>query len=282
MSDLLGEVVVWDMASAEVPYSTVVDALDESGLDVSLATELSPRAAFSRACKHLKENRTIDKLKSKGGVISFQFTKKALVGEEFEFEREARVELDCDTGEIKCDEAPELAEKATELLAFAKQTRTSSDITRLVQKMFATHADLYPINPKKGVAYFCPSAHRDFTAKVEDFMGKFGGKLWRYPVPKGTDEGNRSVRDAVASGLQTMLEELNEAVEGWDENTRGATMEKVQERYRVVSGKIDAYATYLLGAQEELMQRVEASKSRLVDRMIEIETKKGEAELAAV
>jgi len=274
MSDLFGEVVVWDIVSDAVSYTAVLDALDQAGLDPSIATELSPRAAFTRACKHLKANRTIDKLKSKGGVISFQFTRKAMVGEEFEFEREARVELDCDTGEIKCDEAPELAEKATELLAFAKETRTASDITRLVQKMFATHADLYPINPKKGVAYFCPSAHRDFTAKVEAFMGQFGGKLWRYPILQGTEEGNRSVRDAVASGLQVMLDELNEAVESWGANTKDATMEKVQARYRLVSTKIDAYATYLLGAQEQLMQRVEESKSRLVDRMIEIEAGK--------
>jgi len=279
-TDLLGEVVVWDMAATEVPYPTVVAAMEHAGLDSALATDLSYRAAFTRACKQLKANRTIDKLKSKGGVMSFQFTKKALVGEEFEFEREARVELDCDTGEIKCDESPELAERAEELLSFARQQRTSSDITKLVQKMFSTHADLCPINPRKGVAYFVPEVHREFTAKVESFLSAFGGKLWRWPIPKGTEEGNRSVRDAVANGLQTLLEELNEVVEGWDENTRDATMEKIQGQYQLVAGKVDAYATYLFGAHEDLLKRVEASKSRLVDRMIEIETKKGEAELA--
>lgn len=278
-TDLLGEVVVWEMPSSEVSHAAVIDALDQAGLDPDSAPDLSHRAAFTRACKHLKENRTIDKLKSKGGVMSFQFTRKALVGEEFEFEREARVEVDCDSGEITCDESPELATKAEELLAFAKEMRTSSDITKLVQRMFSTHADLCPINPHKGVAYFVPEVHRQFTTKVEHFLQQFGGRLWRWPIPKGTESGNRSVRDAVAGGLETMLGELNEAVEGWDESTKGATMEKVQERYRLVAGKVDAYAGYLFGAQEELLKQVEASKARLVDRMIEIETKKADAEV---
>lgn len=59
---LLGEVVTWDMRSTEISYSRVVDALTHAGLNPDEARELSPKSAFGRACRHLKEERAIDNL----------------------------------------------------------------------------------------------------------------------------------------------------------------------------------------------------------------------------
>lgn len=274
-SELLGEIVTWDIRSTEVSYEHVRDCLTKAGLDPDSAKEMSTKQAFTRACKHLKENRTIDKIKSKAGVIFFQFTRKVLEGDEIEFDRECRVEVDTDTGQVSCYEKPYLAQQAQELLNHAMQTRNASDITRLIQDLFKSHADLYPINPQKGVAYFVPAAHQDFVEKVRLFVTSLGGCLWPFPVPKGTEQGNASVRDAVSTGLSTLLHELNEAVDGWDDSTRESTMEKVQARYEQVSAKVDAYAEYLLGAQEGLLEQLEAAKARMVDRIIEL-TEDGE------
>ena len=166
------------------------------------------------------------------------------------------------------------------MLAHAMQTRNASDITRLIQELFKSHADLYPINPQKGVAYFVPVAHKGFVAQVQVFVEAMGGRLWPFPVPKGTDQGNASVRDAVSTGLSTLLAELDEAVDGWDDKTRTATMDKVQSKYDQVAMKVDAYAEYLLGAQEGLMEKLQAAKSRMVDRIIELGEKQADEELA--
>lgn len=281
-TELLGEIVTWDIRATEVSYQQVRDALVKAGLDPDAAKEMSTKQAFSRACKHLKENRQIDKIKSKGGILSFQFTKKVLDGDEFEFDRECRVEVDCDSGEIRCDEKPELATQAQTLLAHAMETRNASDITRLIQDLFKNHADLYPINPSKGVAYFCPAVHKGFVSQVQTFVESMGGKLWPFPVPKGTESGNASVRDAVSSGLGTLLAELEEAVEGWDDKTRTTTMDKVQAKYDQVAMKVDAYAEYLLGAQEGLLEKLQAAKSRMVDRIIELGEKQADEELAGM
>lgn len=279
-TELLGEIVTWDIRSTEVSYQDVRDALVKAGLDPDAAKEMSTKQAFSRACKHLKENRQIDKIKSKNGVLSFQFTKKVFDGDEYEFDRECRVEVDCDTDDITCDEKPELATQAQSLLAHAMQTRNASDITRLIQELFKSHADLYPINPTKGVAYFCPAVHKGFVAQVQVFVEAMGGRLWPFPVPKGTEQGNASVRDAVSTGLSTLLAELDEAVDGWDDKTRTATMDKVQAKYDQVACKVDAYAEYLLGAQEGLMEKLQAAKSRMVDRIIELGEKQADEETA--
>lgn len=276
-TELLGEIVTWDIRSTEVSYQQVRDSLIKAGLDPDAAKEMTTKQAFTRACKHLKENRQIDKIKSSKGIISFQFTKKVLDGDEFEFERECRVEVDTDSGDVMCDEKPELAEQAQQLLAHAMETRNASDITRLIQELFKSHADLYPINPAKGVAYFVPVAHQEFTSRVRVFVESMGGSLWPFPVPKGTEQGNSSVRDAVATGLGTLLQELDEAVEGWDDSTRSSTMEKVKSRYDEVATKVDAYAEYLLGAQEGLLEKLQAAKSRMIDRMVELSEEEAEA-----
>lgn len=268
-TDLLGEIVSWDMHGNEVAYADVRQSLRDAGLEEDEAAELTTQAAFTRACKHLKENRQIDKLKSDHGVISFQFTQKHCEDNEIQFDRECTVEVDVDTGEIRCDEKPELAEQAKKLLDYAMQTRSPQDITRIVQKLFKNHADLYAIN-SKGSAYFCPERFRDFSASVDKFITSMGGTMRRFPVPKGTDAGNASVRDAVASGITSLVDELENAVEGWDDKTRESTMENVQKRFEQISFKVDAYAEYLLGEQESLRLKLEEAKKRMVDRMIQL------------
>jgi hypothetical protein len=270
MTALLGEVVTWDMKAAEVAYSEVQSALSIAGLDPNAAAEMTPAAAFARACKHMKENRTIDKLERAGGILKFQFTEKHLESGRLEFDYEATVVLDCDTGDVKCDESPQLADHARDLLAHAKQMRTSQDVTRLVQNLFSKHADLFPINPRKGVAYFVPECHREFTAKIDMCLKSLGGCLHRFPVPKGTQEGNASVKEAVQAGLQTLLDELNEAVAGWDDSTRPSTTRKALERWEKIEYKVEAYSEYLESEQDKLKVKLQEAKKNLADKVLAI------------
>lgn len=267
VGQLLGEVVSWDMKSREVAYDEVVDALDAAGLDSSAAKELSNASAFGRACSHLKENRTIDKLSVENGVAQFQFTAKHLAGGLFSYSHECVVELELATGAITCPENPAIADHARELFAFAHRTRTTQDVTRLVQKMFAEHADLIPICPRKGVAYFVPERHRGFSAKVDQFLQALGGGLARFPVPKGTDEGNRSVRDAVQTSLNGVLTELDATVEGWDEKTRKSTMERAFAQWEKIAYKTEAYAEYLGTEQAMLRDKLEEAKAKLAEKI---------------
>lgn len=270
-SNLLGEVVTWDLDKALTTYSAVRDSLAAAGLEPDEAKELKPRAAFSRACKDLKQDRTIDKLKiSDEGLEKFQFTRKETSATgTIDFDYECVVELDCENGDVACPENPEMARRAQELLGHAMQMRNAQDITRLVQRLFEKNADLYPINPRKGVAYFVPDAHRPFTARVEEFLKRLGGKLCRFPVPRGTPEGNASVKEAVQSGLSSLLAELDEKVKGWDETTRKSTMERALEEYQAVAYKVDAYAEYLESEQEGLRQKLAEAKQKLASKITE-------------
>ena len=268
-TELFGEVISWDMSGVTITHGEVRQALLAAGLDPDESPDLTNQQAFGRACKDLKKERSIDKLDiGPGQIAKFQLTKKnrnAGTGT-IDFDYEAVVELDCNTGVVSCPESAEIEKTATELLAFAMQMRNAQDVTRLVQRLFKKNADLFPLN-SKGCAYFTPIQHREFTEKIELFLESLGGKLQRFPVPRGTEQGNASVKDAVQGGLAAMVDELNQVVANWDETTRKATMEKAFERYEKVAVKIDAYATYLEYEQDNLKKKLDAAKAELAQKI---------------
>lgn len=265
---LLGEVVAWDLASCEVPFSRVREALAAAGLSPDLAADLAAKTAFRRALASFREDRAIDQLKdAPEGAIVFQFTRKHLEESRIEFAYETTVTLHVARGEIDCPNE-QIADHAREMFDHALGHRTTSDITRLVQSLFQSHADLMPLVPRKGVAYFVPDRFRDFTAKVQAFLHSMGGKLCRMPVPAGTPEGNRSVKDAVEDGLSALAAELDESVEAWNDKTRSSTFENAAERWRQIRHKAEAYSEYLADRQTAILDRLEETKRKIAERVV--------------
>lgn len=269
-TELHGEIVSWDTKSPELAINVIRDALQNAGLDDDVARDLNNRSAFSRATKHLKENRSIDKVKqTKDGKVIFQLTRRDVIDDKVHFMYETQVTLDTSTGDIICDDSY-IESEARKLFAHAMQVRTASDITRMVQTLFKNNADLFPINPQKGVAYFVPNQFAAFTAKVETFLNAVGGSVWRFPVPKGTPEGNRSVKDAVTAGMQALLDELDEAINGWDDTTRQDTMKRGIDRYRLVEHKINSYGDFLQDRLDDMLTKAKDAKGKLIDKVSEI------------
>ncbi len=146
---LLGEVVTWDMKALEVPLGTVVQALETADLPTEIAGEMKIRTAFGRACAAFRKDRTIDKVDADGDMIRFQFTTKHLESSRLTFDYECVVELDLSDGSIYCEESDEIQAHARELFDHSLTHRTTTDITRMVQRMFVNYADLFAINPRK-------------------------------------------------------------------------------------------------------------------------------------
>ena len=78
--------------------------------------------------------------------------------------------LDKRTGRVTCD-LPGLATLAQEHLDRAIEARTRSDVTRVIQKLFERHADLFAIRPQGG-CYFVPARHGNFVDKVSFAQAK--------------------------------------------------------------------------------------------------------------
>ncbi|HXD87325.1 MAG TPA: hypothetical protein VN641_12590, partial [Urbifossiella sp.] len=96
--------------------------------------------------------------------------------------------LDKRTGRVTCD-LPGLATLAQEHLDRAIEARTGSDFTRVIQKLFERHADLFAIRPQGG-CYFVPARHGNFVDKVQRFLGKINGQVLRFPIQAGTADAD--------------------------------------------------------------------------------------------
>ena len=260
-TQLLGEVISWTCAGVAVTHAALLAALKDAGLDENVARELAPRHAFTRACRKLSDQRIIRQVGEDETTVRFQFTAEHREGDKFEYQLETMLALDKRTGRVACD-LPGLATLAQEQLDRAIDARTGSDITRVIQKLFERHADLFPIRPQGG-CYYVPQRHAAFVDKVQHFLSRINGQVLRFPIQAGTAEGDRSVKEAVAAGLASLIAEHRQAIESFGEDTRDDTLTRAAEKIRRTQFKIAAYAEYLAEEKSRLDRELAAARQEL-------------------
>jgi hypothetical protein len=258
---LLGEIITWSCAGAAIRHIDLIAALRECRLDESVARELAPRHAFARACKKLSEARIIRQVLEDAFIIRFQFTAEHKEGDRFSYDFETLLTLEKATGKVTCD-LPGLATLAQEELDRCIQVRTGADLTRIIQKLFDRAADLFPIR-EQGGAYFCPQEHVEFLDKVQAFLGRLNGRMQRFPVPAGTPQGDRSVKESVANALEALIATHREAIDRFGDDTRPDTFERAADRIKQTRFKIEAYAAYLAEERGRLERELAAASRSL-------------------
>ncbi len=171
---LLGEIITWSCSGVAIQHLNLVTALRDSGLDESVARELAPRHAFSRACKKLSEQRIIRQVAEDDKTIQFQFTAEHKEGDHFTYDLETMLSLHKESGKVSCD-LPGLATLAQEELDRCIQARTGSDVTKVVQRLFERTADLFPIRDQGGAYWREPARYPErarWQARVVDLLGQ--------------------------------------------------------------------------------------------------------------
>jgi len=247
---ILGEIITWKIHGIAINHMDLVNSLVATGLESDVARELAPRNAFSRACNKLDSARIIRKVAEDHARITFQFTKETLMEGNFQYHFESLLYLNKYSGEITSDD-PELESLARSEFAKCLASRTSNDVTKVVQRLFERHADLFSIRDAGGV-YFVPQVHQEFVCKIETFVSKLGGSLQRFPVPSGSPQGDRAIQETVAHGLQSMIDDHIAAVNSFGEDTRTETLERASEKIRTTRFKIESYSQYLDKKREDL------------------------------
>lgn len=278
---MLGEIITWKVQGVAISHADLISGLMASDLDCDVARELAPRNAFARACSKLDSERIIRKVAEDHATITFQFTREALEEGKFSYHFESLIFVNKHSGKITSENL-ELEQLAKEEFCRCMEARTASDVTRLIQRLFERHADLFSIRDQGG-AYFVPRIHHDFIAKVENFLRTIGGTLQRFPIPAGSPQGDRAVQDAVASGLQGIIDEHLEAVQKFGEDTRPETLRKAEEKIRATRLKIQGYGFYLDKKRDDLEASIQKASELLRSRMtFLIEVPSEETELALV
>ena len=278
---MLGEIITWKIQGVAISHADLLSGLMASDLDCDVAKELAPRNAFARACSKLDSERIIRKIAEDHATITFQFTRETNEGGKFHYYFESLLFLNKYSGGITSENL-ELEQLAKEEFGRCMEARTANDVTRLVQRLFERHADLFSIRDQGGV-YFVPEVHHDFIAKVETFVKNIGGSLQRFPIPAGSPQGDRAVQEAVAHGLQTIIDEHLQAVQKFGEDTRPDTLRRAEEKVRATKLKIEGYSFYLDKKREDLEASLQQASELLRSRMsFLIEAPSEEAELVLV
>jgi hypothetical protein len=247
---MLGEIITWKIQGVAISHADLLAGLMASDLDCDVAKELAPRNAFARACSKLDNERIIRKVAEDHATISFQFTREALEDGKFNYHFESLLFLDKHSGNITSENL-ELEQLAKVEFGRCMELRTANDVTKIVQRLFERHADLFLIRDQGGV-YFAPEVHQDFVVKVESFVRNIGGSLQRFPIPAGSPQGDLAVQEAVANGLQRIIDEHMEAVAKFGEDTRPDTLRRAEEKVRATKMKIEGYGFYLDKKREDL------------------------------
>lgn len=280
MSSVQGYIVGWRVKTVGTNLSVVRSALDAASLPASEAGELNAKQAWGRAIKSLKQDRLIDKVTDEKGVLSFQFTKKAMSGNRIEFDYEWVVILDTNANTISCPENPAFLPTAKQLLDEAFVHRNAADLSRIIQRLFDKHADLIPIIPDKGVCYFVPDEHIGFLEKIETFLLCVGGQLHRFPVPKGDARATQEVSDAIFAEMERRIGELDQAIEEMTNSTRSDTRQHAFEKYQRLVLSFEGHSIRISEGHERLQQMLESVKEKYVEKVIGIENAQAEAKQA--
>ena len=267
---LLAEVISWNArAKVKRTRADIIKALEAVNLDVKYARELLPRHAFARASKELADKRIIDIVREEEKEILFQFTKKEMQKDEWRFQKELTLTLNKESGNVTCDEDQKLEVHAQELVDRYTEERTTSDVTKIVQRLFEANADLFPFRDQGG-CYIVLREHFPYVDQVESFINALNGKMNRLPIPERNVRAKSEVMDLVADGIQKMVDEHLEAIKNFTIHTRGDTLEGAAKRINDTRVKIEAYARYLMGRGPEMLQVVEDAKGILDAKIAEI------------
>jgi hypothetical protein len=265
---LWGEIITWSCSGITIKHLDLVETLRASDLDESVARELAPRHAFARACRKLSEARIIRQVAEDEKSIHFQFTAEHREGNQFFYDLETMLALDKASGKVTCS-IMSLAAMAQTELDRCLAARTGSDVTRIIQKLFERRADLFPIR-EQGGAYFVPREHTAFVGKIQAFLLRLNGRIQRFPVPTGTAEGDRSVKESVAAGLSALIAEHQQAVATFGSDTRESTLERAAERIRQTKFKIEAYSAYLAEEKGRLESQLSDAARKLRAKVAEL------------
>jgi len=249
----IGEIVSWTSPKS-VHINDLRKAMEKAGLDPDDAKDMKPANAFRRAIHDLEQNRVIRQTLNADGKIHFQFTKEVLSGGEFHYSKEASLSVDKSTGFVNCNDVA-LRIHAQSLLNEQAKTRTASDVTRIIQRLFDNGGDLFPLRDAGGV-YFVPEIHTAICDCVEMLMKRIGGHFRRWEMnssPRNNENAAVAIRDAI-TGMIKEYQKYADTLSSDDPKVLAKGMKKI----KLIRTKLDVYRTVLAGYDSDIEDALEA------------------------
>lgn len=282
--DIVGYVCWWTVRQVDIVREQLIALLKQCGIDEKFARSHNYRAAFIRSLRELEENRIIRPVEEHSGAMVYQFTSETHVDEEevkLKYDPETLVTIDKGVYRKTQDISQaitgreDIRQKLVDLFEEKKDKYHSSDITRLIQRIFSEKADIVSLRDTGGV-YYVPTEFESVLASVSQLVNSIGNSSFEFfPLPD-VEACRNAVASAVDNEMRVDLEKMEEEmklVEAGDKevterwrNHKIKTLEKIAkriERYNEVLTEEDS---------KELSSNFENLKKNILKpRMLDLE-----------
>jgi hypothetical protein len=249
MNTPIGFIVSWH-TPATIKLADLRAGLATAGLAaLELAPDLQPRSLVSRSAAMIAKStssRDVKRLARPIAPKARQITREASSGDTLTYSKEASIFYDDTTSKIASKEI--LNETLEEAAKTVDETRTASDVTRVLQRIVENAGtDLIPVR-EQGGAYFLP-AGSDVIAQMATVLEAIGGTLAQFACTIGHGSDS-SVANVITDYMLKQIAELKTAVDELNETgIRSDVKTRRLARVAELRERISAYTT-LIGAQE--------------------------------
>lgn len=263
--DILGFVTYWTVNGIDITRDKLISIMKACNLNEKLARQHNYRCAVIRSLRDMEEARIIRLVHEDPARLLYQFTAENKIGEvenaRLEYDPETVVTIDKDMYRDTQDLAksvsgrPDIVEKLLALFNEKKDKYGSSDITRLVQRIFNEKADIVALRPQGGV-YFIPSNFADVVESVKQMLAQIGNSTFEsLPMPN-VESCRAAVKNAVQDEMNIDIVKLEKELDSVKKGETEVTDKWFQNRLDVITkakARIDQYVEILGEGSAKIM-----------------------------
>lgn len=267
MNTPIGFIISWRVPNV-ITLNALRGGLGNAGLDLDLAPDLRPASLVARSATFIAKTtsgKDMKKLARKVSHTARQITREDADATGLTYAREAGIQFDDATGKLACDE-PTIAATLDDTQQHITETRTASDVTRIIQRIVeSAGVDLIPVR-EQGGAYFVPQG-AGVIGQVATVLDAIGGDLSSFActLGHGSDE---SVANVITDymlkqigELQASVNELNEA--GIRSDVKSRRLTRVAE----LRERIGAYASLVTTQGSKLTDALDIAEASLLAKL---------------
>lgn len=267
MNTPVGFIISWRLPNV-VLLADLRASIVAAGLDPDLAPDLGAPSLVARAASFIAKTTSQQKHKKLArptGHTERQITREDSDPSGLTYTREAGIGFDDATGKLTSDE-PLIASTIDETQQHITDTRTASDVTRIVQRIVTdSGTDLIPVR-EQGGAYFVPQGS-GIIGQIATVVEGIGGELSRFACTIGHGS-DASVANVITEYMLKQIGELQQSVEELNETgIRADVKSRRLTRVAELRERVGAYATLVNTQGEKLTQALDIAEATLLAKL---------------
>lgn len=267
MNTPVGFIISWRLPNV-IKLDDLRAGLVSGGLDPLMAPDLLPASLVARSAGFIARTtsgKDQKKLARATGHMARQITREDTVGSTLTYTREAGIVFDDATGKLATDDAT-IGATLDQTAQHITETRTASDVTRIVQRIVENSGvDLIPVR-EQGGAYFVPQGS-GVIGQVAIVLEAIGGELSRFACTIGHGS-DASVANTITDYMLKQIAELQESVtELGEKGIRADVKSRRLSRVAELRERVAAYATLVTTQGSRLTDAINAAEEMLLAKL---------------